>query len=114
MIRTIIPYKDNFIEFYDKQNEKVQLKIEYVLDLVRFEQRVPIKFFKHLKSTDGIYEVRVITAFKSIRILCFMDEGNLVVLTNCFVKKTQKTPIKEIELAEKLKTEYLNEKFKKK
>jgi len=30
VIRTIIPYKDNFIEFYDKQNEKVQLKIEYL------------------------------------------------------------------------------------
>ncbi len=43
-----------------------------------------------------------------------MDDGNLVVLTNCFVKKTQKTPKKEINLAIKLKTEYLNEKNKKK
>jgi phage-related protein len=38
------------------------------------------------------------------------DEGNLVVLANCFVKKTQKTPKKEIKLAEKLKKEYLTEK----
>jgi len=44
----------------------------------------------------------------------FLDDGNLVVLTNCFVKKTQKTPKKEIDLAEKLKIEYLNEKNKKK
>jgi len=43
-----------------------------------------------------------------------MDDGNLVVLTNCFVKKTQKTPKKQINLAIKLKTEYLNEKNKKK
>ena len=113
MIRTIILYTDNFVEFYDKQNEKVQSKIEYVLDLIRFEQHVPIKFFKYLKNSDGIYEVRVITTFKSIRILCFMDEGKLVVLTNCFIKKTQKTPRKEIKLAERLKTEYFNEKTKK-
>ena len=113
MIRIIIPYKDNFIEFYEKQDDKVQLKIEFVLDLVRFEERVPIKFFKLLKSTEGIYEIRVLTAFKSIRILCFLDEGNLVILTNCFVKKTQKTPKKEIKLAQKLKIEYLNEKNKK-
>jgi len=33
-----------------------------------------------------------------------------VVLTNCFVKKTQKTPRKEIKLAEKLKEQYLIEK----
>jgi phage-related protein len=111
MIRTIIAYKDYFVDFYKKQDNKVQEKIEYVLDLIRFEKHVPIKFFKYLDDTDGIYEIRVITTFKSIRILCFMDKGNLVVLTNCFLKKTQKTPKKEIKLAERLKKEYLTEKY---
>jgi len=39
------------------------------------------------------------------------DTGNLVVLTNCFAKKTQKTPKKELELAIKLKKEFLIEKY---
>jgi phage-related protein len=39
-----------------------------------------------------------------------MDQGELVVLTNCFVKKTQKTPVREIEKAERLKKEYMIEK----
>lgn len=30
--------------------------------------------------------------------------------SNCFVKKTQKTPKKEIKLAEKIKKEYLKDK----
>ncbi len=110
MVRKIKAYKNYFIDFYESQDEKVQNKIEYVLDLVRFEQRVPIKFFKALENTDRIYEVRVITTFKSIRILCFFDDGNLVMLANCFIKKTQKTPKKEIKLAEKLKKEYLKNK----
>jgi len=93
------------------QDWKTQEKIEYVLDLVRYEKQVPIKFFKFLESTDGIYEIRIITTFKNIRILCFFDEGQLVVLTNCFLKKTQKTPRKEIKLAERLKNEYLTEKY---
>lgn len=80
------------------------------MDMVRFEKQVPKKFLKFLEGTDGIYEVRVITTFKSIRILCFFDDGNLIVLTNCFIKKTQKTPGKEIKLVEKLKKEYLNDK----
>ena len=84
--------------------------MEFVLDMIRFEGRVPKKFLKALENTDGIYEVRVITTFKSIRILGFFDKGNLVVLLNCFVKKSQKTPRKEIRLAEKLKREYLSEK----
>ena len=110
MIKKIIAYKEYFTDFYKAQEDKVQEKIEYVLDLVRFERQVPKKFFKALENTDGIYEVRVITTFKSIRILCFFDDGNLVVLANCFVKKTQKTPRKEIKLADRLKKEYLKDK----
>lgn len=111
MIRKIIAYQDNFINFYKKQDLKIQEKIEYVLDLVRFEKQVPKKFYKFLDNTDGIWEIRVITTFKNIRILCFQDKGDLVVLTNCFLKKTQKTPKKEIKRAEKLKKEYLIEKY---
>jgi phage-related protein len=110
VIRRIITYKDEFVKFYKSQDKKTQEKIEYVLDLVRYEKNVPIKFFKYLENTDGIYEIRVITTFKSIRILCFFDEGQLVVLTNCFLKKTQKTPTKEIKMSERLKKEYLIEK----
>lgn len=110
MVRKITAYKNYFLNFYEEQDERVQAKIEYVLDLVRFERHVPKKFLKALEGTDGIYEVRVITTFKSIRIFCFFDGGNLVVLTNCLVKKTQKTPKKEIKLAEKLKKEYLQNK----
>jgi phage-related protein len=111
MIREVIAYKDNFVNFYRSQDLKIQEKIEYVLDLVRFERQVPKKFYKLIENTDGIWEVRIITTFKSIRILCFQDEGNLVVLTNCFLKKAQKTPKKETDKAEKLKKEYFTEKY---
>lgn len=112
MVRKVIAYKDNFADFYKSQDSKIQEKIGYVLDLVRFERLVPVKFFKLLENTDGIWEVRVITSFKSIRILCFQDKGDLVILTNCILKKTRKTPLKEIKLAQNLKKEYLNEKYK--
>lgn len=111
MIRRIITYKNHFIDFYKSQETKVQEKIGYVFDLVRFEKHVPTKFFKSIENTDGIYEVRVITTFKSIRIFCFFDQGELVVLTNCFLKKSQKTPGKEVKMADKLKKEYMTEKY---
>jgi len=111
MIRRIIAYKNYFVDFYKSQEFKVQEKIEYVFDLVRFEKQVPKKFFKNIDKINGIYEIRVITTFKSIRILCFFDKGELIVLTNCFIKKTQKTPKKEILIAAKLKKEYMNEKY---
>ena len=98
------------MDFYSQQDDKVQKKIEYVLDLIRHEPRVPITFFKYLENTDGIYEVRVRTTFKEIRILCFFDDGDIVILGNTFIKKTQKTPKAQIKLAEKLKTDYFKEK----
>ena len=107
MVREIIFFGDKVLDFYSSQEAKVQTKMEYVLDLVRFEQKIPMKFFKKLENTNGIYEVRIITSQKSIRILCFQDDGNLIVLTNGFIKKTQKTPKREIKLAEKMKKEYL-------
>ena len=108
MIRKIIAYKENFTEFYKAQENKVQEKIEYVLDMVRFERIVPKKFFKHLENTDGIYEVRVITTFKSIRILCFFDKGNLVVLTNYFYKENSKNTTERNQTCRKIKKRILN------
>ena len=111
MVRRVISYKDYFVNFYQSQDRKIQEKIEYEIDMVRFEKHVPVKFLKYLESTDQIYEIRISTTFKNIRLLSFFDKGDLVVLANCFLKKSQKTPANEIKLAEKLKKEYLIEKY---
>jgi phage-related protein len=57
--------------------------------------------------------VRVEVGSDIFRVFSFFDKGNLVVLVNGFQKKTQKTPKTEIEKAEKLKKEYLENKYKK-
>ena len=92
----------------------MQRKIEYVLDLVRNVDRVPEKFLKHLTNTEGIYEIRVAVGNNIYRILCFWDDGDVVVLVNSFQKKTQKTPRAQIEKAERLKARYFAEKKGKK
>jgi phage-related protein len=108
--REITFYKNHFMDFYLEQSGKVQEKIEYVLTMVRTVDRVPEKFLKHLTGTDGLYEIRVEYGSNIYRIFCFFDEGQLVILLNGFQKKTQKTPAKEIDKAERLKKEYLEDK----
>ena len=44
------------------------------------------------------------------KIFCFFDEGKLVTLINAFEKKTQKAPKSELELAKKLKKQYIIDK----
>jgi phage-related protein len=110
MVRQIIFYKNYFNDFFDQQNEKVQLKIDFVLDMIANLERVPEKFLKHLTGTDGLYEIRVEQSGNIFRVFCCFDKGKLIVLFNGFQKKTDKTPKKEIEKAEQLKQAYFNEK----
>ena len=68
MERKIGIYGKYFGEFYLEQNQKVKDKIDYVLDIVKHVEQVPIKFLKYLEGTDSLYEIRVKTTSKNIRI----------------------------------------------
>ena len=113
-IRSLVFYKDYFKDFFNKQPKKVQEKIDYVLYIVSFAERVPKKFFDHLTETDGLYEIRVEFESNIYRVFCCFDAGKIVVLFNGFQKKTQKTPQSEIDKAEKIKAEYFKDKQLKK
>jgi phage-related protein len=108
--RQIIFYKNHFEMFFNEQTEKVKNKIDEVLFLITIIERVPKKFLKYIEGTDGIYEVRIELGSNIFRVFCCFDQGRLIVLFNGFQKKTQKTPKSEIEKAQKLKTEYFNQK----
>lgn len=109
-IRTIITYKNYFEEFLNKQTKKVKEKISWTLLLIQEVKQVPETYLKHIEGTDGLYEIRIQLGSDIFRIFCFFDKGKLVVLTNGFQKKTQKTPRKEIIKALKIMEEYQNEK----
>jgi phage-related protein len=54
----------------------------------------------------GLWEIRTkLTGRKIARIIFFLDNHTLV-LVNGFIKKTQKTPQQELELAQKRKRQY--------
>lgn len=114
MKREILFFGSSFLDFYSKQDIKTREKIDFVLDLIRNVERVPIKFLKYLEGTDGLYKVRVLTHNSNLRIFSFFDEGNLVILINGFVKKRNKTPKNELELGIRLKEEYFREKLERK
>lgn len=67
-------------------------------------------YSRHLE--DGIFEVRIITGNESSRILYFFTDGQRIIFTNGFFKKTQKTPRKEIETAIRYRADYLRRNVK--
>lgn len=102
--RRILVYKDYFLTFYRALEAGAQKKIDYVLDVLKMQDRVSEKFVKYIK--DGLYEIRASYNGNIYRAFFIFDEDNIVMLFNGFQKKTQKTPSKEIDRALELKKEY--------
>ena len=109
-IRNIFYYKHYYLDFFEKQTKDVQNKFNWTMELIAIIDRIPTKYFQHMEGTDGLYEIRVEVGSNIFRAFAFFDAGQLIIVANAFQKKTQKTPKNEIELAKKIKKEYLNEK----
>ena len=101
-------------EFLDSLPSKHAQKVTWVLELVEKMDKIPIQYFKKLKNTGDIWEVRARIGSNSFRLLGFIEEDDFVILTNGFSKKSQKTPTPEIDLAEQRKIDYLSQKGGKK
>jgi len=109
-VRKVIAYENHFENFLVKQPKKVQDKIFKVIEAIETLERVPANYLKAISGTNGLYEARIKLASNIWRVFCFFDKGKLVILLNGFVKKTQKTPKKEIDKALRLMTEYYDNK----
>lgn len=108
--RELIFFKEYFREFYQSQPRKVQCKIIWTLRIIEDIERIPESYFSYMEGTNGLYEIRVQFGSNIYRIFCFFDDLNIVVVGHGFQKKSQKTPINEIERALKIKKEYYDEK----
>ncbi|MDO9635131.1 MAG: type II toxin-antitoxin system RelE/ParE family toxin [Paludibacter sp.] len=104
MKRTIITFGGYFEAFIEKLTDKEQQKVDYLLTLLRTQDRIPIKFIKIIR--EGVYELRIEYNSNIYRVFFVFDEDKVVVLFNGFQKKSQKTPSNEIEKAIKIKNEY--------
>ncbi len=94
-------------EFLDSLSGKQAQKASWVLQLIEDMEIIPVKYFKKLVNTDDIWEVRVQAGNNIFRLLGFLEGGQLVILNHAFQKKTQKTPKKEIQIAEARKKDHL-------
>ena len=102
-----IIYLNDALEFLESLEEKVKEKIVYNISKAMFV--VDKDWFKKMGDTD-IWEFRTMYRGMAYRLFTFWDTESetLVVATHGFVKKSQKTPQKEIEKAEKIRKQYFD------
>ena len=94
------------IAFLEAQPLSMQAKIFRTIELLqRNGNRLPEPYSK--KITKNIFELRIKVSTDISRVFYFFTIGSQIVLTNGFVKKTQKTPPREIEKAEQYRKDFL-------
>ncbi len=108
--REVFYYRRFYLDFFATLKPEMQRKFNWTLKLLATVERVPEKYFKHFTGSSGLYEIRVEVGSDIYRVFSFFDKGQLIVLVNDFQKKTPKTPKNELELAEKIKKQYFDEK----
>lgn len=92
-------------EFILSQDVKMRAKLFRLLELL--EEKGNTLREPYSKSLDdGIFEIRAKQGSNITRVLYFFYIGNKIILTNGFIKKSQKTPPFEIDLAKKYRAEY--------
>ncbi len=95
-------------EFLDSLTAKAAQKTTWVLRLVEELEPVPRQYFKKLRDTDFLWEVRAQQGGNAYRLLGFFDGPRLVVLTNGLAKKSEKIPHRELDLARERRLDYLS------
>lgn len=95
-----------FILSLDKKMRTKMLRIIEMLQNNGYELREP-----YSKSvSEGSLELRAKVGSDISRVMYFFVIGKKAVLTNGFIKKTQKTPKEEIERAKRYRADFLSRK----
>ncbi len=108
-----VAFLKEVFEFFDRLDEKTRNKIIFNIDKAKLT--TDPTFFKKLNA--DIWEFRTLYNRKQYRLFAFWDKTDntvtVVIATHGIVKKTQKTPKKEIDKATELMNKYFESKNKK-
>ena len=103
-MKRIVAYKNYYRDFMLKLTENERTKIKRALLLFETEDKIPRHYISYIR--DGLFEFRVTGGNKEFRMFYIYDGDKMVILFNCFIKKSTKTPKKEIDKGLKLMEEY--------
>ena len=102
-----VQFSREVLNFLDQIEEKARDKILFNIDKAKIKNDP--KLFK--KLNDDIWEFRTLYKKTHYRLFAFWDKSDkqvtIVIATHGIIKKTQKTPKREIDKAIQMMNEYL-------
>lgn len=94
-------------DFLLSLDRKMRAKVIHLIDLLE-EKGISMREPYTKPLEDGIFELRCKLGTNLARTLFFFYHGGKIIITNGFVKKTQKTPKEEINLAITRREDYIS------
>jgi hypothetical protein len=86
-------------EFLSALAEKDLAKVAALIELLKETGTLPFPHARKLHGAKGLWEMRVNSSGRAIRIFYVYRERDQAVLISGFIKKSQKTPNREIDRA---------------
>ena len=93
-------------EFLDSLEPKMNAKMVGLMEILE-EKGTLLREPYSAPLEDGIFELRAVQGSNISRALFFFYIEGRIVITHGFIKKTQKTPRAQIELAKKYRDDFL-------
>ena len=93
-------------EFLDSLDSKMQAKMVGLMEILE-EKGYSLREPYSAPLEDGIFELRAVQGSNISRSLFFFYIEGRIIITHGFIKKTQKTPSAQIELAKKYRKDFL-------
>ena len=93
-------------DFLDSLDNKMTAKLIGIMEI--FEEKgteLRMPYSKHID--DGIFELRCKLGSDITRVLYFFYVGERIIVTNDFIKKSQKTPPAQIALAKERRADWI-------
>ena len=94
------------IEFLDSLDLKMRQKMLRAIQALQ-DIGMPFEFRYQSHWTMADIELRAKTGTNISRVMYFFVVGDRAVLTHGFIKKTEKTPLREKERAKKIRDDYI-------
>jgi phage-related protein len=92
-------------EFIDSLEPKMKAKVIHTIELLELNgTALRMPYSEYLE--EGVFELRTKQGSDITRVLYFFYIGHKAVITNGFVKKTQKIPCRDIQIAKKYKADF--------
>ncbi|MBB4634302.1 type II toxin-antitoxin system RelE/ParE family toxin [Longimicrobium terrae] len=97
-------------DFLDDLSPDAADRIGDTLQAIATSDQISAQVLKKLAGTDGLWELRIRHDGSAFRLLSFWDGTRIIVLLSAFSKKSEKTPVLEIQVAQRRRRDYVNRK----